>query len=402
MDAQAAVTTSYDFLGRELEQLNADVYVHVGDKFDDSLRYLTRFDGPDREYAFVYTRQAAVLCPPRLFTEQATREFPGELIRSVEEQARDSAIERAIEVLEAETTGTRVAVPDTISQADYGRLLEAGYEPVETNCVPTARETKMEGELERLRTVQAVSQAGVARAEAVLGAAEVSHGEVYWNGDPLTTERLRREINTVLVANGINDAGNTVIGAGPTCADLHFTGTDTIAPGEAVLIDVSPRGPEGYYGDCTRTFVVGEPTDWVRDTYETVRNAQDIVLSELERGAGTVPNAVQEAVRSHFERDGFEAGYGKDRGFYHGTGHGVGLTLHEEPTFSSTEPFAAGNVVTVEPGVYDPATGGVRIEDLVVVTDQGFENLTSYPRSYVPDPERDPGRFLERAGSDCR
>lgn len=395
MDAQTAVTTSYEFLQEELDREEADAYVHLGDRFDDSLRYLTRFNGPDRDYAFVYTDRTAVLCAPRLFGEQALREFAGGEIRTVEEQTATTAVGRVVEVLAELNAGSRVAVSKEVTHSQYRQLTEAGYEPVKTDSVRSARAVKTPAEREYLEAVHAVTQAGMARAESILAESTPSGGEVHWNGEPLTTERLRREINQLLVANGVNDAGNTVIGAGASCTDLHFTDNDVVAPNETILIDLSPRGPDGYYSDLSRTFVVGEVDEWTRGAYETVRTAQDAAFDALDNGAGTIASTVHETVSSVLKDDGFDVGYERDRGFYHGTGHGVGLSLHEAPILSAEEPLAAGNVVTVEPGVYNPDTGGIRIEDLVVVTERGWDNLTSYPRSLVPDPTRDPAEFLE-------
>ncbi|WP_276301710.1 M24 family metallopeptidase [Halorussus lipolyticus] len=382
-------TTDYDRLADALAANDADAFVHVGDRFDDLLRYLTRFGGPDRAYAFVYADGDAHLCAPSLFAEQAEREFPGESVHAASEQVSSDAAERALEVLggredgpDVSTDDCRVVVPPTVSTATK-ETLAGGVGELRTEAVDVGRARKADAERACHAFVQRAAQRGMARAEAVLSAAELDSDEVRWRGDLLTTERLRRAVNATLSRWGVTDAGNSVIGAGPTCADLHFTGEDVIRPGETVLLDLSPRGPHGYYADLTRTFVLGEADEWATTAYEAVLEAQDAALAVLEGGAGTRGEAAHDAATDVLAEYGFDAG-DVDVGMYHGLGHGVGVSLHEGPSLAGDEVLEAGNVVTVEPGVYDPEVGGVRIEDLVVITGEGYRNLTDYPREMVP------------------
>lgn len=365
----------YTALDRELESRGADAFVHVGDRFDDSLRYLTRFSGPDRDYAFVYDGEA-VLCAPRLFAEQARTEFEGTVVTAAEQSAR-TAGERAAELV----SGT-VLVPQKIPH-DAAVWLEAGGCEVEsTDVVERMRVRKTDEEVERIRRVQRATQIGMARAETVLASAGVEGQSLTWNDETLTTERLRREVDAAMAREGVAPAGNTVIGAGESCADLHFTGDVSIERGETVLLDLSPRGPEGYYGDLSRTFVVDSEGGWERRAYVAVERAQDAAFEALSEGAGTVASTVHEETAAEISAYGFRPD--GSPGFTHGTGHGVGMSLHEAPSLRADTELESGMVLTIEPGVYDPQTGGVRIEDLVVVREEGFENLTDYPRSLVP------------------
>jgi Xaa-Pro aminopeptidase len=373
--------TDYGPIAAELAARGADAFVHVGDRFDDDLRYLTRFSGPDRPYAFVYRDDEALLLAPSLFAEQAERESPGTVVPAGE-GPRKPAAERAADLLDPDSL---VLVPPHLPHESAVRLERAGHELASTAVVSEMRAVKSEAEIDRLRRVQEATMEGMRRAETVLAEATASDESVRWAGEALTTERLRREVNAAFASEGVTDAGNTVVGTGPSCADLHFTGSEVIEPGETVLLDLSPRGPEGYYGDCSRTFVVDSEGGWERRAHVAVERAQDAAFEALSNGAGTPANEVHREAAAEIGAYGFSPT--SEPGFTHGVGHGVGVSLHEAPSMRSAEPLEAGMVLTVEPGVYDSAVGGVRIEDLVLVTEAGYEVLGEYHRSLVPRSE---------------
>jgi len=411
---------------------DASAFVAVGDRFDDDLRYLTRFAGPDRAYALVVVPSddgtadragRAVLCAPALFREQATREFVAAargpdadatadagagfhdgVVREVRvEGLGDHAGKRAAAVVEdlvgGEESGEEadagdgdraVLTPASIAHDAAVYLERAGNDLASTDAVATVRARKTPAEVDRIRRVQRATVDGIGRAETVLAESEVVDDReeprrppLRWEGEPLTTERLRREVNRVLAARGVRDAGNTVIGSGPSAADLHYVGDDPIYPGETVLLDVSPRGPDGYYGDATRTFVVDGEGGWERRAYVAVEAAREVALDEI--APGVPAKTVHGEAAAELTAYGFDPNAGEGEvGFTHGTGHGVGVSLHESPSLSGAGELRPGHVVTVEPGVYDPEVGGVRLEDLVLVTDDGHELLAEYPFGIVP------------------
>jgi Xaa-Pro aminopeptidase len=205
-------------------------------------------------------------------------------------------------------------------------------------------------------------------------------GVLHYNGIPLTAERLRTEIDSILMREGM-EPGTPIVAAGPGAADPHFTGSGPIREGEAIVMDVFPRSKESrYFADMTRTVVKGKPSDELRSMYDAVLRAQERALSMIRPGVNG--REIHEAVEAIFAEEGF-AGEGPGPRYIHGTGHGVGLDIHEGPGLSTQDVnLAEGDVVTVEPGLYDPAVGGVRIEDLVVVTADGNRNLTRFPKSF--------------------
>ena len=430
---------------------NATGLVAVGDRFDDDLRYLTRFTGPDREFALVVvpdgaidadiggadgrqSRGRAVLCAPTLFGAQARREFVERareesgafhdgVVREVRLEHADEPVGRravaAIEDLVGEpergasddersgsSTDRTVVVPRSIPHDAAVYLERAGYTATSTTAISEARRVKTDAELHRLRRVQHAATVAMARAETVLADGDVRStpdgdvrstpdGDDATNADapvlvhddaPLTTERLRRVIDATLAGLGMRDAGNTVVGAGASAADLHYRGIDPIRPDETVLVDISPRGPHGYYGDLTRTFVVDGDGGWARRAYVAVEAARKAALAEIEPGAtagGVHREAAAELAAYGFDPNASEGA----AGFTHGTGHGVGVSLHEAPSLTGDAALCAGHVVAVEPGVYDPDRGGVRLEDLVAVTEEGYELLATYPFGTTPTSE---------------
>ena len=153
-------------------------------------------------------------------------------------------------------------------------------------------------------------------------------------------------------------------------------GDRLVQEGELVLIDAGAK-LDGYCSDCTRTFAVGEVSESLQTIYDVCLRGQQAGLDAVRAGAtGREADAAARAVIT-------DAGYGES--FGHGLGHGLGLLVHEAPTLrpESTDTLAAGNVVTVEPGIYLSGVGGVRIEDLVVVTDDGCEVLTSFTKELI-------------------
>jgi Xaa-Pro aminopeptidase len=369
----------FAFLADALAASDADAFVHVGDRFDDALRYLTGFSGPDRAYAFVYADGEATLCAPALFDAQARREFDGRVETATQ---GDPAGVRAASVLDADDVDGPVLAPQAIPHDAALYVEQAGYEVRSTDAVAAARAAKAPHEVDRIRTVQAAAQRGVRRAAQVLRECERDGDRLVFAGDPLTTERLRRAVDATMVAAGVDPAANTVVGAGSSCADLHYRGDDPVRADASVLLDVSPRGPQGYYGDCSRTFVVGDP-GWVRRAHVAVEQGREAAFSVLEAGAGEAARTVQTETAAEIRAYGFPIDE-RERGFTHSVGHGVGVSLHERPSFAGDATLEDGHVVTIEPGVYDPDEGGVRVEDLVVVREDGYENLTDVATSLDP------------------
>jgi len=175
---------------------------------------------------------------------------------------------------------------------------------------------------------------------------------------------------------------HTIVASGNQGCDPHQEGTGPVWANQSLIVDVFPRsGDTFYYADITRTFVKGKATQALKAQYEAVKVAQEKGIHMV--APGIDGKAVHQAIQQEMEGRGFltERRKGTMVGFFHGTGHGLGLDVHEPPRVNATSHILKkGEVVTVEPGLYYPGVGAVRIEDLLVVTPGGNQNLTVYPK----------------------
>src|SRR5215208_983654 len=252
------------------------------------------------------------------------------------------------------------------------------------------RRAKTEEEISHIQKTQEAVEAACAHAVGILEEAEIREdGTLEWRGETLTSERLRGEIDVELLRRGCA-ADGTIVAGGPQGADPHERGHGPLKAGQSIIVDIFPVDlSTRYYSDMTRTFVKGEPNEGLQEMYDAVLESQEAALSMIRAGVNgrdvhrKVADVLHEAgykTNVHDQEDGKPL----TKGFFHGTGHGVGLEIHEAPRVSmADDELIPGDVISVEPGVYDPEVGGVRIEDLVVVTEDGCRNLTSFPKRFV-------------------
>jgi Xaa-Pro aminopeptidase len=253
-----------------------------------------------------------------------------------------------------------------VSFERYARLHAGGVEPVPRyNLVEQLRVVKDEAELDATRRAAEITNEAYARfAEERFGGR--SERDLAWRMDQLQHE---------LGADAVSFS--TVVASGPNAARPHHApGEKRVEAGETVIVDAGCI-VDGYCSDCTRTFALGDLDDELRRAYDVCLEAQEAGLAAVQAGASG-PGA-DAAARDRIEAAGFGEAFG------HGLGHGVGLLVHEAPRLAkeSSDTLEAGNVVTVEPGIYLSGAGGVRIEDLVIVRDGDPDVLTSFRKDLV-------------------
>ena len=279
----------------------------------------------------------------------------------------------------------RLLVPTDFPLGIAEELRGAGFEvTVAPDPLFDQRAIKNSTEVAAIEAAQSGAEAAMDAAVSMLRQATVDGRRLRLDGATLTSETVRRRIHHALLDCDCA-AQHTIVAGGEQGIDPHQAGHGPLPANAPILIDIFPcHMPTGYFGDITRTVVRGQPSDEVLSLYAAVAAAQQVALDSIRDGVDGAD--VHRAVVEHFESAGFESGErdGRMQGFFHGTGHGVGLEIHEAPTLSRRRSqLAEGHVVTVEPGLYYSGIGGMRIEDLVVVEADGYRNLTTFPKALV-------------------
>ncbi|MET0261622.1 MAG: Xaa-Pro peptidase family protein [Rariglobus sp.] len=241
------------------------------------------------------------------------------------------------------------------------------------------REIKTTAEAAALREGNRCSAAGIAAAENLLRKSKIKAGKLVLDGKPLTSERLKIAIEIACLEAGALSI-DTIAAGGDQACDPHERGHGPLRANELIVVDVFPRvSATGFHGDMTRTFLKGRASEKQQHLVAAVRTAQLSALDVIR--AGVNGRHVHQQCLNVFERHGFETKRTPKGsvGFFHGTGHGLGLEVHEAPRMSSVDYILKkGSVVTVEPGLYYPGLGGCRIEDVVQVTDGKPKMLSSF------------------------
>ena len=240
------------------------------------------------------------------------------------------------------------------------------------------RTRKTKEEVAALTVALRVAETGLRRGMDVLKATQTDRrGFLKWAKLPLTSERLRAEMDSAVLHAGGSPA-NTIVAGGLQGCDPHERGHGPLRANEAIVLDIFPRHARNfYYGDLTRTVVRGRATEALRRQYATVQEGKRWVMKQMRDGADGP--ALQKELIERFHAAGYptEQRHGRWVGMFHGVGHGLGLDLHESPRFASGKLFA-GLSITVEPGLYYPGVGGIRLEDVVIVGKTGVRNLTKF------------------------
>jgi Xaa-Pro aminopeptidase len=285
---------------------------------------------------------------------------------------------------------TSATVPNAFPLGLADHLRANGVElKVDRDVFNERRRAKNETEIDGIRRAQRAAEAGMDAARDLLRSAQRANGMLTVAGEPLTSERIKDAIAKAFMAHGCV-ADEFIVSHGAQSAIGHEMGSGAITSGEPIVIDLWPRDAEtACYADMTRTFCVGEIPDELREYHRLVKESLDNSLAAVR--AGESGKRLFEISCEPFHRAGYKTLLNKQDGevvqdgYFHSLGHGVGLEVHEQPSLSRfEEPLVAGDVVTLEPGLYRHGFGGCRLEDLVLVTDRGGENLTTYPYDLEP------------------
>lgn len=243
------------------------------------------------------------------------------------------------------------------------------------------RTFKTPAEVKAIETAIRNVEVAFADMVATLKKSKIKGSRVYFEGSPLTSERLRAKLNARLLT--LDCVGpRAIIACGKHAVDPHDEGSGPILANQSIIFDIFPRHMKTrYHADFSRTLVKGKASEKLKAMYAAVYEGQEIGFKMIKPGVDA--STVHGKIQKYFEQLGFKTGNinGRMQGFFHGTGHGLGLDVHEQPRVGrANDILKPGHVVTVEPGLYYEGIGGVRLEDVVVVTKTGCRNLTKFKR----------------------
>ncbi len=356
---------------------------------DSNMYYATRFLAPD-SFIYLHAKGKSYLLMSDLEVDRARQQARvdrvlsySEYERRVQENGiRQPGVLDVICGLLREKKINEVTVPGCFP-LEYGDGLRARGIVLKMRSDPffPERLIKTGEEIQAIRETQIAVEEAMDGAIDLLRRSRIKGNRLVLDGSVVTSESLRRHLHFSLMEKGCI-AQHTIVACGVEACDPHNIGSGPIAPHQPIIFDVFPRSSGSrYYADMSRTVVRGKPTEGLRRLYDTVLAGQELGISRVCEGANG--REIHEEIVMLFEKRGYLTGKknGRMQGFFHGTGHGVGIDIHEPPRISKRDwILQKGEVVTVEPGLYYPEIGAVRIEDMVLVEAKGCKNLTTYPK----------------------
>ena len=358
---------------------------------DSNLYYATRFMAPD---PFIYLEIGGerLLLMSDLELDRAKSQATVDTVLSyseVERKAKEQGIAEpatvdVVHLVLQERRIKHVLVPANFPFLHAAKLQQLGYQ-LQSKREPfyERRVVKTDEEVRHIEASQRATEEAVAVAHDALRRAAIRNEQFWLDGEILTSERIKKLINVALMERDCI-AQHTIVAGGELACDPHNEGSGPLPPHRSIIFDVFPRSATSrYFADMSRTVIRGRVSADLKRLYQTVKDAQEEAITRVRDGAdGT---RIHQGICERFERAGYRTGLvdGRMQGYFHGTGHGVGLDIHEAPRISRNGSILQeGQVVTVEPGLYYPGLGAVRIEDMVLVTKDGCRNLTNYPKVF--------------------
>ena len=356
---------------------------------DANLYYATRFIAPDA-FAFVQIGGEKTLLMSDLEVDRARQQAKVQHVLSTSRLAADYAKRHGkkpsyLDLIEDFLKSKKireVTVPGNFPAEFLDPLRARGFlVTFQSDPFFPERTLKPPTEVQAITNAIRKTEAAVTKAIETIRKSVIKKGKLYSNGKLLTAEAIKKIINVHLMENDCI-ASHSIVACGLDGVDPHNEGSGTLYANQSIIMDIFPRDSKTrYFADLTRTVVRGKAPAKLKKMFEAVREGQEIAFSLIRDGAEG--SEIHGKIHKRFEELGFPTGEvnGRMQGFFHGTGHGLGLEIHEAPRISiSKNILKAGHVVTVEPGLYYADAGGIRLEDVVLVTKTGCTNLTRIPK----------------------
>jgi len=377
-----------------LTQNNTDALIIIGDINNSDLFYATQFFAAD-SFTYIQSKEnIEILFVPDMERERAAIESRVHDIRTLSDYKYQEKLKYASDSYDAycECLGEllrdlkvrRVSVPKKFPLYIAQYLKEMGFTvlPIKSPF-RKMRTIKSENEINNIKNVQSACEQAMKCAVTIIEDSEVLDGLLYYKNKPLTSEYVKSSIEHKLIDLGCQGKG-TIVSCGKDAAIPHHRGKGNLSAGEPIVIDIFPQSKNTlYYSDMCRTVIKGDAPKNLLDMYNAVLESQEEAIKMIKPGMSC--GEIHKRVCAIFEEKGYDTHLSNSKyGFIHATGHGVGIEVHEDPKISENdEILEEGNVITIEPGLYYPSIGGIRVEDIILVTSDGYENLTGFEKKFV-------------------
>ncbi|PAV09030.1 M24 family metallopeptidase [Methanocorpusculum parvum] len=370
----------------ELEKHACDAYVAYDSSDDADMRYLSGFLASD-PYIYVFSKDgASTLIVSSMEETRARYESACSIVTRIsaglpELLKKYPDPELAAAHMIRNFAGPRLLIPPSMPVGFARKLTEVAEVIIDSGTIGGIRSIKTEDEIEKIRYVQKKNEIATrAAVDAIRKSEPDDRGILMLEDAPLTSERVRDIIHFALRPFNCEDI-DTIVSCGEASSMPHARGTGPLYANQPIVMDVFPRSElTGYFADMTRTVSKGVPSDEIVRMYDAVQKAKELAVSMIR--PGVTGASVYSAVVEFFRENGYETA--GSSGFTHSLGHGVGLEIHEAPSLSpSGGELKVGHVITLEPGLYYQGVGGVRLEDMGVVTSDGFDSFTCFEEKLV-------------------
>ncbi len=372
-----------------MEKQSSNILMIASSESDANLYYATGFMAPD-SFVFIQTSSKKYLLMSDLEVDRARSQAPSCQVLSTSKLAADyrkkydkrPGYVDLIEEFAKEKNIKSFLVPGNFSIEYADPLRKRGFE-IQFKHDPffEERTVKSKKEIAAITKTLRFTEDAVTAAIQTIKKSVIKRGKLYLRGKALTCEDIKKIINVKLMENNCI-ASHSIVACGIDGVDPHNQGSGPLYANQSIIMDIFPRDSESrYFADLSRTVVRGKASPKLKKMFEAVKEGQEIAFKSIRDGADG--SLIHGAIQKRFEELGFHTGVqnGRMQGFFHGTGHGLGLDIHEPPRISlGKDILKTGQVVTVEPGLYYEDAGGIRLEDDVVVTKTGCLNLTKIPR----------------------
>ncbi len=367
-----------------------NILIIAASEADANLYYATRFMAPD-SFIFCQIRGTQYLLMSDLEVDRARHQAKVDRVFSLSKLAGDYRKKYDkkpgyLDLIEEFLKNQRVKdllVPGNFPVEYLDPLRKRGFQiNYKSDPFFEERTVKTKEEIKAVTKALRHTEAAVGLAIQTIRKSVIKKGRLYFHGNLLTSEAIKKIINVSLMENGCI-ASHSIVACGIDCVDPHNEGSGPLYANQSIIMDIFPRDSHSrYFADLTRTVCRGKASPKLKKMFTAVKEGQQIAFKSIREGADG--SRIHAAIQKRFEALGFKTGVqnGRMQGFFHGTGHGLGLEIHEPPRISlGRDILKAGQVVTVEPGLYYEDAGGVRLEDDVVVTKTGCTNLSRLPKT---------------------